>query len=70
MKVEIQYFRSVCGGLNEHVLYEEKEFKNKTQMLKHARATKKKIASECKYNIKRDHVSYIIKEMETNNARN
>ena len=48
MKVEIQYIRSVGGCLNEHVLYEELEFKNKTQMMKHVRETKKKIASESK----------------------
>ena len=42
MKVEIHYIRSAGGGLNEHVLYEELEFKNKTQMMKHVRETKKK----------------------------
>jgi hypothetical protein len=62
MKVEIQYIRS-CGDLNEHVLYEELEFSSKTQALKHARETKKKIASECHYRFPRDIVNYIIKEI-------
>lgn len=63
MKVEIQYIRS-CGDLNEHVLYEELEFSSKTQALKHARETKKKIASECHYRFPRDIVNYIIKEID------
>ena len=62
MKFEIQYIRS-CGDLNEHVLYEELEFNSKTQALKHARETKKKIASECHYRFPRDIVNYIIKEI-------
>lgn len=63
MKVEIQYIRSVGGCLNEHVLYEELEFKNKTQMMKHVRETKKKIAGECHYRFPQDVVNYIIKEI-------
>lgn len=63
MKVEIQYIRSVGGGLNEHVLYEELEFKNKTQTMKHVRETKKKIASERHYRFPQDVVNYIIKEI-------
>ena len=63
MKVEIQYIRSVCFFFYLHLLYEELEFKNKTQMMKHVRETKKKIASECHYRFPQDVVNYIIKEI-------
>ena len=60
MKVDLTYYRHVLPGFSELVKTVVLEFKNKTQMMKHSRETKKKIAEECKYNLVRDNVYYIV----------
>ena len=60
VRAEIEYRRSVCGGLTELVDDETVELTSKTAILKHAREIKKMIASECKYNINGDHIFFKI----------
>ena len=60
MKAKIKYVRSLRGGLCELAKYEELEFESKTQMMKHVRETKKKIAEECHYRWPRDVVNYVL----------
>lgn len=61
MEAEVLYYRRVMD-LSELALCEVKEFGSKSQMMKHIRATKKRIAEECKYRFPRDNVYYLIKE--------
>lgn len=62
MKVEVLYYRRVMD-LSELALREVEEFGSKSQMTKHVRETKKRIAEDCKYRFPRDSVYYLIREI-------
>ena len=57
---DVEFYRTVCGGLNEFVQTEFFNATSKTDLMKQIRETKKKIASECRYNLNGDHIYYKI----------
>ena len=57
---DVEFYRTVCGGLNEFVQTEFFNATSKTNLMKQIRVTKKKIASECRYNLDGDHIYYKI----------
>ena len=61
MTYSVYYYRSV-SDLSELAGMECVSFDSKRKLLEHVRATKKKIASECKYRYPRDVVYYRIEE--------
>ena len=57
---DVDFYRVVGGGLNEFVQTELFDATSKTDLMKQIRMTKKKIASESKYNINGDRIYYKI----------
>ena len=66
VKAEIEYRRSVCGGLTELLDVETVELNSKTQVLKLARQHKKNFAKLCYYRTTGDIVNYKITYLQNN----
>ena len=58
----IVYYRSVHGGLRETVGMEMFGAKTKTELMKHVRENKKKLAQQCVYRTTGDVITYKIEE--------
>ena len=57
-EVEVDFYRHVGGGLRELVKTVFVEGTSKSDIMKQVRQIKKEIASECKYNLKGDTITY------------
>ena len=57
-EVEVDFYRHVSGGLRELVKTVQLEGTSKTDIIKQVRQIKKEIASECKYNLNGDTITY------------
>ena len=60
IRAEVDYYRHVGGGLREYVRTEAVEAKSRTEFVRKVRAIKKDIASQRKYNIVADTITYRI----------
>lgn len=58
MEFEVDFYRSVCGGLNELVATRYIQANSESGALKVIRQLKKSIASECKYRTTGDVITY------------
>ena len=59
-EVEVDFYRHVGGGLREFVKTVFVKGTSKTDIMKQVRQIKKEIASECKYNLNGDTITYNI----------
>ena len=60
IKAEVDYYRHVGGGLREYVRTETVEAKSRTEFIRKIRVIKKDIASQRKYNLIADTITYRI----------